>query len=218
MSITINGIEFTSKASLDKYVSCVLNSYNDGQLLSRTDKDFIVALIIKHPRCVEKIGCGIKDIVVRKDLVWKRNKQFWIIHKDGSSIDFSYKKCVFGETSLIDMFRHACRTAIAEDIVNFKMAYLENNPCCPYTGERLTKTNSHVDHVIPLTFNVIVDGFIKGNDIKLDNVEIIGELQRRFKDNDVAKKFKEFHNSIALLKLVSAEANQTYCKTGKVNQ
>ncbi len=126
------------------------------------------------------------------------------------------KNTLINLLALKDIFRHACRTAVAEDIINFKMAYLENNPCCPYTKERLTKTNSHVDYVIPLTFNVIVNRFIKDNDIQLDNVKIVGELQRKFKDNYIAERFREFHNSIAVLKLVSAEANQTFCKKGSL--
>lgn len=210
--MNILGIEFSSKTQLSKYVREMLASYDPGETLAIKDDEFIRELIWKHPRQEEKIGVGIKNIVVKKDPIYKIHKQFWIIRDDGSEIDFSYRKCCFGDISTIDLFRHACRSAVASVIIIFKIERLKDYPVCPYMNLPLTKENSHVDHKMPATFNKIVDQFIEDYDVNLDAVIIVGEIQKRFKHEWLTREFRKYHDSVAILQLVSAEANQTYCK------
>lgn len=137
--------EFSSKAAMIAFCKLVLNSYQPGEVLRNTDLETVIEIVKRHPRAQEKIGCGIKEIIVRNDPVWKKTKQFWIIRTDGSGIDFSYKKCVNGEPASIDTFRAACRTAVANDIFKFKLAELQKNPTCPFRNIPLDLDNSHVE-------------------------------------------------------------------------
>lgn len=208
------GIEaFKTKASLERYIKGLLKDSEPGTILQGRDKEIILELINRHPKVAEKIGPGVHNIVVRLDPVWKKSKQFLIIHKGGGSIDFSYKKCLYGEKSKLDLFRDACRTAVAPDIIRFKKENLRPDSVCPYLGIPLDQDNAVVDHVKPATFNVLVDEFMFSYAIEIENVLIEGELQRRFSNPGTSAQFRHFHNIAAVLELVSELANNTVCKS-----
>ena len=206
--------EFTSKAALGRYIKGLLKEADIGDTLNLEDKSLLIDLIGQHPSADIKIGCGIANIIIRQDPIWKKNKQFMIIRDDGSMIDFSYKICLYGERrSKLDMFRIACRTAVSLDIIRFKRENLKPDSICPHLGIPLTEDNAHVDHVKPLTFNLLVDEFIYNHALNIEDVIIEGELQKRFVDPGLAAKFRHFHNIVGVLELVSEKANQTVCKS-----
>lgn len=203
---------FSSKAAMVRFCKNVLGEYAPGEVLRGADREAVIELINLHPKAKDKIGCGIKDILIKTDPIWKRNKQFWIVRTDGTMIDFSYHKCVHGEPSTLDTFRAACRTAVANDIFKFKLAELAKSPNCPFKNMPLDMDNSHVDHVMPRSFNVLVNCFIQKYNIQVENIEICGSVNRQFKDRQIADKFLNFHRKHAKLELVSAAANQDECK------
>jgi hypothetical protein len=212
MEYEIGGKYFSSKQAIVKHTQQILKDATPGEVLQGDNRAFLIGLIECHPRAKDKIGVGIKHIIARVDPVWKKSKQFLIIRYDGSNIDFSYKKCLYGEISPLEYFRSACRTAIAPDIISFKIVYLTPAATCPYFGEPLTKDNAHVDHVKPRVFNWIVDQFMEIEGISLGKCEVVGDVQKRFLDKSVNDKFRRFHNVVAQLELVSERANQTCCK------
>ncbi len=211
MTYEIGGKFFSSKSTISTYAKEILKKSELGKVLTGEDKHFIFGLIECHPNATEKIGAGIKHIIARVDPVWKKGKQFLIIRVDGSVIDFSYKKCIYGEMSAKDLFKCACRTAVVDDIIAFKNTHLSPESICPYFGYPLTRENAHVDHVQPMTFNAIVDDFMKIHG-PLDGATVIGETQKRFEAKWITDKFLEFHRKTAILELVSEQANQTCCK------
>jgi hypothetical protein len=221
MEYEIGGKYFLSKKAVAQCAQKILRDSEPGQVLSGEDKEFIIGLICCHPNATEKIGVGIKHIISRVDPVWKKGKQFLIIRTDGSVIDFSYRKCVYGEMSPLDFFRAACRTAVADDIISFKNKHLTPESTCPYFGFPLTKDNSHVDHVKPRTFNWLVSSFINDTGYDISTIEIIGDIQKRFANQFHAANFKDYHDKWANLELVSEQANQTCCKIkfkGEINE
>jgi hypothetical protein len=203
---------FKSRAALERYIKALLIEVPAGAELTGEAEEIVTDLINHHPKAAEKTGAGIKKIVVRPDQIWKKNKQFWIVRQDGTEIDFSYRKCLHGEMSRIDLFRAACRTAVALDIQYFKIDALKDNPVCPHLGITLDRDNSHVDHAKPLTFNRLVDEFIQNRALVPQDVKVIGEVRKEFADREVSVAFRNFHKAVAHLELVSAQANQTVCK------
>jgi hypothetical protein len=103
---------FKSRAALERYIKALLIEVPAGAELTGEAEEIVTDLINHHPKAAEKTGAGIKKIVVRPDQIWKKNKQFWIVRQDGTEIDFSYRKCLHGEMSRIDLFRAACRAAV----------------------------------------------------------------------------------------------------------
>lgn len=209
----INRVEFKSKAALEKFVSQMLQSYEPGTIITGTNKEFLEELFQYHPRASEKIGIGIKEIMVRIDPVWKKTKQFWIIRTDGTGTDISYKKPIYGEPSTKMTFAQACRSVVIDDIIQFKLQALKTKPICPHRGIMLDFANSSVDHVAPKTFNFLVDSFIKINNIDINRVNIIGEMRREFADPGLKEKFYNYHKQEAVLELVYHETQNKECKT-----
>ena len=110
------------------------------------------------------------------------------------------------------MFKQACRTAVSEDIIQFKRDNLKSDSVCPHLGIPLNSENSHVDHVKPITFKHIVAEFLEGYSLSVDDFRVIGDVQKRFEDIEMANLFRRFHNEITVLELVSEIANQTVCR------
>ena len=58
------------------------------------DNAFLLELLKKHPRAVEKIGAGVKHFTVENAKGGTRC--FYVIRADGSRSDFSFMKCLRG--------------------------------------------------------------------------------------------------------------------------
>jgi len=198
-----------SKAKMKEYVSNILKVLPVGTILEGREKNIALYLLHQHPRKEEKIGCGLKDICVAGH---SKNKHLQIIRIDGSRIDYSYRKCLYGEPKNLDIFRAACRSAVMADIRQFKDRALQGNPICLHRETILTEENSVVDHVKPKTFNVIVGNFISAHGYVVDEVKIGGDLSRVFLDKELSRQFREFHNKHAVLELVYKDANNKECR------
>lgn len=80
----------------------ILNKYQIDQTLSETDKLTIMKVLHFHPRRDEKFGSGPQDIKVGWHPEFTDSRCFFIIRKDGSVEDFSYRKCILGALDIID--------------------------------------------------------------------------------------------------------------------
>ena len=69
---------FKSKAALGRYIKAMLKETEPGDNLRLDDKTLLYDLIEWHPSAEEKIGIGIKNIVVRADPKWKKSKGFFM--------------------------------------------------------------------------------------------------------------------------------------------
>jgi hypothetical protein len=200
------------KSWIQRYVSDILRRKQSGEYLKDMDLEIVVWLIHRHPKAKDKIGAGINGVKIGQTPGWK-GKYMEIIRVDGSTIDFSYRKALAGkEPSHYQLFCIGCRSAIAQDIVKFKKETLDKNPVCRHRKVLLKQDNSHVDHVKPKTFKYLVDKYISERDINVDNIEVVGEIRKYFKDKELEKDFRAYHQREAVLELVSAEANQKECK------
>lgn len=66
--------------------------YEDGQPLAEPERAFMLGLLRQHPRSSQKIGCGVRDIVVGRYIGGDRC--FFLIRTDGSVEDFSVPRCL----------------------------------------------------------------------------------------------------------------------------
>ena len=69
------------------HVADIRSRYDDGVPLAGEDARFMFAVLTNHPRAAEKIGAGVRAIVVHRYIGGTRC--FWVIRKDGSAVDFS---------------------------------------------------------------------------------------------------------------------------------
>lgn len=72
----------------------MLNSYLAGNRVSDGDADELSALLKRHDQTNEKVGAGVDHFEVDHAPDEYSTQCFWIVRKDGSRIDFSYKHCL----------------------------------------------------------------------------------------------------------------------------
>ncbi|XP_019447260.1 PREDICTED: DNA-directed RNA polymerase IV subunit 1-like [Lupinus angustifolius] len=99
-SVTVNDIRkllFRSKCILKKYST---NS-TDQQQLGERDKSTMLMLLHFHPNRNEKIGIGPQYIKVGWHPKYKDTHCFFIVRSDGTSEDFSYRKCIIGALEIV---------------------------------------------------------------------------------------------------------------------
>ncbi|KAF6144277.1 hypothetical protein GIB67_024504 [Kingdonia uniflora] len=64
--------------------------------LDEDRKFWVMEALRFHPRCEEKLGTGVQEIKVAYHPKHQRSRCFMLVRTDGTSVDFSYRKCVLG--------------------------------------------------------------------------------------------------------------------------
>ena len=197
--VVLQGINFPTKISLEKYIQALVKEApktnlkvveycrnNNAKIpidriatLPKHTEDFIREFFeTLYGRYDEKIGDGgIAHIFMSRNLDYKNTFCFYVVREDGSFTDISWKECLDpkSEKALCrQLVRQALRSTIVYQILEFKSyAFSQGLEIrCPYTNEILTKENCHVDHVAPKTFESIVQEFFKVNQLTNEDIEL----------------------------------------------
>lgn len=226
---TINGEEFNTQKSLEDRIKGILHGPpNLPAPLGQDDFNFIFSLISDyHGRPDIKIGPGVKEIGVRKNQIYKKNREFYLLRVDGSLTDVSYKECL-SNRSPEAKFRTALRKAVSPQIIEFKMAFWEGKQTavCPLTGETIAPGSSHIDHEDP-SFEEIVIQFIQylEDNLGITSIEEIkltgardGEIGEAFENPEIEEEFLNFHKARARLRVTSERGNLSGPRVTKPEQ
>lgn len=90
----IGSIVFETGDQMYWHFSSILNTYPLGGRITEDHSKLLIELLAQgHPNAEKKIGCGVDYIEVQTHETYGQNC-FWVVRKDGSSEDFSYRKCV----------------------------------------------------------------------------------------------------------------------------
>jgi hypothetical protein len=216
-AIIIAGEVFNLKKDLVSRVQAIIRSHKDHEMLGWFDLRFMTDLLKCHPQAKIKLGCGIDGMYVAENPIYpgKQSRGFRLIRTDGSETDFSYRECIT-PTSYKRKVKAAFRVAIESQALQFKQEYFDSTPAgwatCPDTGEFLSFVNSHVDHVAPLTFEHLLNHFLERESLTLEQVRIndFGQdncYQDTLTDGTLKKRWMEYHQSHAVLEVVSKHAN-----------
>ncbi|VEN74872.1 conserved hypothetical protein [Candidatus Desulfarcum epimagneticum] len=208
----IGPLKFKYKKDVTAHFKRILNSYDFQESLDEEDFNDVLNLLRIHPKAQEKIGPGIKEIIV--DETRYKTKCFNAVRLDSSCEIFSYLKCINGSLSPLTKFSKTCRDAISEDLRLVKLSFFKKNSQkgkvkCQETGELSFWEELNVDHRQPNTFSVIVDRFIELHGIDIETVEYIETIDNvyLFKADDLSKKFRQYHKEKANLRLVRKDKN-----------
>jgi|GEM_PF-3134484 len=213
--IIIGDKVFKTKEETKSFIQEILYRNSIGRALVGEDLDFVCELIQLHPRKDEKIGSGVKNIVVKEQRGVGSTKCFYIIRNDESEIDFSFYKCLYN--SLDEprkLFVISARRAAADQIIGFKDSFFEENQnkdsmvSSAISGELLNKNNCHVDHIPPETFHKIVDDFINRNSIDVNTIRFDQSgIGCTFIDESIKHSFSDYHRERAKLRIISVFEN-----------
>lgn len=214
-TFTLGGITFDAKTNLNGYIKNVLATAPMGKPLNGEALAVVRDLLDWHPEAQQKIGAGVDRIEVRLNTEFGKGAPgFWVVRRDGSETDFSYRKCVNGQQSGRAKFISACRFAIKDHVAEFKTEFFRvaEKPTCALTGTSIEFGDCHVDHTPPYTFERIVQAFASLNALDIDDPSLTmggidGLLTPLFTSPTLRDKFVTFHNNFATLRVISVRAN-----------
>lgn len=208
-SYNLGAHQYKSKAEITKQAKHILKHTKAGTKLTDEAEAFVRALLMLHPRLAHTQAVE-RDLYVTCSKRGDKCFGYWSNRK-GAAIDFSWKECISPKPP-IDRFAHACRESVADDIIVFKRAFWagKSSVKCPVSGERMYRSNSHVDHAEP-TFAALVDQFISEQQIDLSTVTYRGN---HFAQEALSRKFREYHRQHATLAVISAFANLSKGSSG----
>ena len=212
MPYNIGGIEFRTKNDIKARCRGILHSVPDGKLISGKGYSFLVALFQYHDEWQEKTKGGCIEITTGPSA--SRTRCFYIIRADKTKIDISFDYAVNKIPTLrsrnklpqylVD-YKNAARTAIRNQISSFRMQALSSSPCCPIKHTRLTRENSEVDHVAPLTFDRLLFDFTQIHGIEPSQISV-GSIEGTiacFDDDALSESWASYHKEHACLRLIS---------------
>lgn len=194
----------------------ILKRYDFGQSLQGDDLAFMLTLLRQHPRAQEKIGVGIASIEIRRHPVYRTSKVPTLVRLDGSSIDFSYQKCLDGEPNALGIFLATARFAISQEMFEYKREYFgdcETAPC-QLSGDPITFHEAHVDHLPPV-FDTIARQFIDACGIDVEAVAYTNGIGKEFQDQAFTEQWRSFHRERARLRVISAKLNMQMGKNSQ---
>jgi hypothetical protein len=207
----IGDIGFKSKEECKKYTRKIIS----GLGCCNINKDhihfnFFENLLKNHPEYDEKKGDGIDYFFIIPNPLVSKFFQTMIKRVDGSKIDFSWIYCCeFKERTINDHLIMSMRTAIKDEVINFKQSQI-NLTCNSCKNDNLLYENYHVDHD-NLSFKTLKDNFLSltskpiptsFGDCKKYNFTIFKE-----EDEDFKQEWIKYHNDNCKLQILCKGCN-----------
>lgn len=213
MILEIGHYTFSSKQDARIFIRQILN--NPANYNQRVDcfHYFLLALLERHPESITKIGPGAAYFSVGKSE--HGSPCFWVKRKDGTKTDFSYLACLSGKPVNVNkQVSQAFRLAVKDQLRLAKERFFQKygEPVqCEVSEVPLYKDTCHMDHISPLTFEVLVRTFLAVKNIKYSPLLIKaprdGGSHYLLKSKDLASSFRRFHKAVAVIRIVSPEVN-----------
>jgi uncharacterized protein DUF3223 len=209
----IGELSFATIAEALEYFGAMLNRYELGDFVDDADTRALLALAERHPNYEQKRGVGILGFMVER--AGYNARGFHIIRTDGTSTDFSYRKCLETRTPTA-LFIGALRTEVQDDILEAKRQYFADHAdaegrSCRLTGARTTIDESHADHAPPYTFQILADTFLAAREIVPDIALLTppadNQLGRRLLDRELAADWRVYHHWWADIRVVAKSAH-----------
>lgn len=233
---TINDISFPTRKSLEEHIQqIVANSpktptsafpvfgrklkLEQVLFLPQEIESFVKELIeTRYDNYDAKIGDrGLDRIFVSKNLEYPNTNCFYIIRKDGSFTDISWRACLTPRNKH-ELVRRAFRTAIVPQILDFK-AYIFGQGTeirCPYTNDVLTFDNCHIDHTAPKTFEILYKEYLSNAGLKEEDIVLTASKDmsstREIADTNIREDWQRFHKNFCVLRPLSQTGNLSHAK------
>ena len=216
IQMIVDGEIFPSKKKLIERCQKILHGYKVKETLPENDTRFLNSLINNyHPESELKIGCGVKRMWI--DSNEYGGIGFYLERFDGSSTDWSFMKSINNPSKWHD-FRAACRNAIMDQTIEYKMKRFEEEryiECC-LTGEQLFVDTAHTDHEPPRTFDALLKVFLQKSKIDYNTIQIDPTYDNKvgcwLSDVNFSKRWFDFHKLNAKFRLTSRTGNLSHSK------
>lgn len=217
--IEIHNIHFKYKKDIEKYVRDILyNNIQYGKINNIDEFNFMNELFKRHPDKEQKIGCGIKDILLGKNKLNAKGIHIDIIRNDNTKVDISWLLCISSNTKTDKQnLNSAFRSAIKDSIFNFKHDNIKKcGRRCNHCKKLTLENDLDVDH-FNIEFKDLVQDFSNKN-LLIPNSFMENKTYHynefKIDDNIFKKNWIEYHNRYCTLQLLckKCHANKTYKK------
>ncbi len=217
-SIVLGERYFLSKSQLVAWIKTILNPIITPYKLSDEIKSIIEALLNYHPKAIEKIGSGIKEIWVESNGSLRSGNRFVVVRNDDTRCDFSYKYCLGKSLPSHPLrVREAMRNAVRPYVTEYKSKYFTNNQdqegyaLCELTKKKIHYNSVDVDHMPPYSFENLVVNFLLENDLKFKKIKLEKKDEvslLMISDPYIKNKWIDFHNQKCHLRIIDKNTHR----------
>lgn len=212
----INDEIFATKTLVTERCRQILKRTPDGCSIGGVNAEFLFCLFLHHDEWAEKSSGGVSELSAQTTIHGTRC--FVVRSQSGAEIDISFSHAVrlmpnSRSASLVPQklrdFRNGARTAVQDQIRDFRDKALVTTSSCSITGENLSRSNSAVDHVAPDTFDQLLFKFCHQYLINPLNVRVgsLNGVVAVIEDERLSFQWQEFHRQHARLRIVSRMGN-----------
>lgn len=193
----------------------------DGAAVPAEDFDFLIHLFTYHDEWHQKSRSGVSSIST--ETTEHGTRGFLLNRCDGSQIDISFPHAIkliptsltasLGPQRLQD-YKAAARTAVQDQVREFRDAALLSAPSCPINGVTLERGNCDVHYPPPDTFEVLLFRFTEVSGIRplAIDVDSCGTVAT-FRDRALIDRWSAYHRRNAKLELVSKDGRRNLPKS-----
>ena len=231
MSYQVGSKQFKTKTTAQDYFKYILQTNRLGSKIVGQYYEDVIGLIECHADKESKIGCGIAYITTEKhiDIINgfpAKHPHFHIYRVDGTSIDFSYIKCIknlskggyksFVKEDVTKAFRFVVKPQINSfrDEIFGKKKYL----VCEVLGVNFSKVTAHIDHKPPKSFANILENFLAFHVLSIEDIKVepVDEMYKTISDEIIRDNWFEYHKQHAELRAIHKTANMAQKKSPKI--
>ena len=212
--LQIGQFAFERKMDAEAHIKNIFKEAVWGEPLAGEEHEFVLALLLRHPRAEEKLADGMSHFTVNSN--GYGSHCFYIHRPSGLSEHFSYIKSLRGEDDVRSLALSAMSRAIELQIWTFRDTELaKGEQYCPFTKALITKDRYHVDHPNP-TFLELHTGWLQLRGLTFEQIMISdgsgNEIGRHMTDVDQKMSWQEYHRTRARLRLLSPRGNLSEAK------
>ncbi|KVC94919.1 MULTISPECIES: DCL family protein [Burkholderia] len=198
--------EYESKEALKARFKTFLETAPEGAITNPIAIDKLQYLLMLHPRAAEKIGLGVARFLVERNHHGS-GRGFKIVRVDGTEERFSYKACLEGKVPTHrSRVIEALRFAVRPQLLAYRKSLVLPIICAITNDQVADHEDIHIDHKVP--FWMLVNRFCWLQAIDLGELETVGTGEHlKLADDEVARRFEEFHREYAQLQATRKRAN-----------
>jgi len=222
-TFALNGQTFATKSAAITFFRQMLGRYEVGQSVIESDRLILIDLLARHRHAENLLSRPIVGFRIANGHMYGRGvRRFEIIREDGSSDSFSYLKCIAppADPHFQDVV-WAMRVEVIEQTRRFHYQAFQGRSTipCGITGVSVRMEGSQVDHADPLSFRTLVAGFLQAQGLRVSEILVTAEGRlnncsaKYMADRELAKKWQDYHQEFARLRVTSKVANLRQKKT-----
>ena len=217
--IKLGNKNFPTSKEAKEYFGNILKLSDIGRITDEELNQKLLDLLAHHPNKEVKIGVGVNHFYIGEVVVpgvMNRERSFCLYRKDGSTTDFSFRKCISGKNPTFkQIVERACRHAISPDMKKAKINHFNKYQDhtfrveCEETKKLIKIDQANIDHKPPRTFEVIVSFWIEKNNRDRNLIKPTKDLQIGYQLTDeAAQDFREYHKAHSKHSLRIVHANE----------